>query len=90
MRRRCGVFDKTANRFVAVIADNFGGMRMFSSPGWEADRLTWTSEVQSSKGKETQHFLFEKKSPHVYVVTYEVSRVEGQWKAVDTLTCSQK
>lgn len=83
-------FDKTANHFVAVITDNFGGVRMFTSPGWEADRLTWTTETQSATGKTAQHFLIDKKSPREFAMTYETNRADGPWKPVDTITCTQK
>jgi hypothetical protein len=33
-------FDKAANRFTNFVPDNFGGVRLFNSPGEEGDTLT--------------------------------------------------
>jgi hypothetical protein len=83
-------FDKTTGRFVAVINDSFGSTRMFTSPGWQGDRLIWDGDALTPEKKPQQHFLFEKKGPHEFVVTFELSREEGGWKPIDVLTCTKK
>lgn len=82
-------FDKTTGQFVAVVNDSFGGMRIFTSPGWQENRLTWTGDTLAPE-KPKQHFLFDKKRPREFVVTFELSREEGGWRPIDVLTCTKK
>ena len=83
-------FDKTADQLQAVVNDSFGGMRIFTSPGWQKDRLVWSGNALIPEKKPQQHFLFDKKGPREFVVTFELSRDEGGWKPVDVLTCIKK
>ncbi|HEV2989536.1 MAG TPA: DUF1579 family protein [Candidatus Angelobacter sp.] len=83
-------FDKTAGRFVAVVTDNFGSVRMFTSPGWQQDRLEWTGDLLTSDKKTSQHFLFDRKGPKEFVMTFELSQEQGGWKPIDSLTCAKK
>ena len=55
-------YDKTARQFESFIHDNFGGVRLFTSPGWTGDRLVWTGDALTPDAKEVQHFIFERKS----------------------------
>lgn len=57
-----GVLTRRQASFVAVVNDSFGGMQIFTSPGWQENRLTWTGDTLASE-KPKQHFLFDKKGP---------------------------
>lgn len=83
-------FDKTTNRFVAVVTDNFGSVRMFTSLGWQQDRLEWTGDLLTSDRKANQRFLFERKGSREFVMTFELSKEHGDWLPIDTLTCAKK
>ena len=69
------------------VFDNGSGIRRFTSPGWQGDRLVWT-DAESTHGA-TDRFVFERDGPDHYRVTYAVRRGGGDWKAGDTLSCAR-
>lgn len=82
-------YDKTARRFTNFIHDNFGGVRMFDSPGWDGNALVWTGDKLASPPALNQRFLFERKSPSEFVVSWQVLKSAGEWVIGDRLTCSR-
>jgi hypothetical protein len=82
-------YDKAGKHFVNFIHDNFGGVRMFNSPGWEAETLTWTGNMLSASAAPSERFVIERKSAKEFVITWETRRPEADWKAGDRLTCKQ-
>jgi hypothetical protein len=80
-------YDRTAKHFTNFIHDNFGGVRLFNSPGWEADTLTWTGNVLSASGALSERFVIERKSGKEFVITWETRKPDADWKAGDRLTC---
>jgi len=83
-------FDKPSDRFVAVVTDNFGSVRMFTSPGWQQDRLEWTGDLLTPDKKANQRFLFERKGAREFVMTFELSKEQSDWQPIDTLICAKK
>jgi hypothetical protein len=83
-------FDKASARFVAVVTDNFGSVRMFTSPGWQQGRLEWTGDLLTSDKKMNQRFLFQRKGSKEFVMTFELRKEQGEWRPIDTLTCAKK
>lgn len=81
-------YDATAGRFVAYMYDSGGGMREFTSPGWEGDSFTWTN-VDTSAPKRDR-FVFDRGPQGAYRFTYEVSADGNTWSGVDSLTCKAK
>jgi hypothetical protein len=79
-------YDQTAKHFTNFIHDNFGGVRLFNSPGWEADTLTWTGNALAAP---SERFVVERKSAKEFVITWEVRRPQSEWAAGDRLTCKQ-
>jgi hypothetical protein len=71
-------------RFNAAIQDSFGGVRDFSSPGWNADSLVWTSAAQV----QPQQFAYTKKSNDAFEVDWRVLK-NGSYIVGDTLTCAR-
>ncbi len=82
-------FDKSANHFTNFIHDNFGGVREFSSPGWDNDTLTWTGDLLATPSATTQRFVIERKSAKEFVITWETRKAETDWTGGDRLTCKQ-
>ena len=82
-------YDKAAKHFTNFIHDNFGGVRLFDSPGWEADTLTWTGNMLSASAAPSERFVIERKSAKEFVITWETRKVGADWTAGDRLTCKQ-
>jgi hypothetical protein len=80
-------FDKAANRFTNFIHDNFGGVRLFNSSGWDGDTLTWTGDALANPPAATQRFVIESKSPKEFVISWEVRKPQADWVVGDRLTC---
>lgn len=69
--------------YVASLYDAYGGMRSFSSPGWDGDALTWT--ILPPAGV-SQQFVYTRKDANTFAVDYKVMR-NGAYAIGDTLTC---
>jgi hypothetical protein len=82
-------YDKTAKHFSNFIYDNFGGVRLFNSPGWEADTLTWTGNMLAASAAPSERFVIERKSAKEFVITWETRKPPADWNADDRLTCKQ-
>jgi hypothetical protein len=82
-------FDKEAKQFVAFIYDNFGGVRKFTSPGWEEQNLVWMGETSSSTPPSTQRFVFKRDSAEQFIVNWEVKKGTADWVVGDALTCKK-
>jgi hypothetical protein len=82
-------YDKTAKHFTNFIYDNFGGVRLFNSSGWEADTLTWTGNALAASATPSERFVIERKSTKEFVITWEVRRPPADWAPGDRLTCKQ-
>lgn len=75
----------TDGRFNAAIQDSLGGVRDFSSPGWSADSLIWTSAPQVHP---QQQFAYTKNSNNSFQVDWRVLK-NGSYVVGDTLTCTR-
>jgi Protein of unknown function (DUF1579) len=82
-------YDKAAKHFTNFIYDNFGGVRLFNSPGWEAETFTWTGNILSALATPSERFVIERKSAKEFVITWETRKVGADWNAGDGLTCKQ-
>ncbi len=82
-------YDKTTHHFTNFIHDNFGGVRMFNSPGWEADTLTWTGNALATSAPPSERFVIERKSAKEFVITWETRKTQADWTPGDRLTCKQ-
>jgi hypothetical protein len=82
-------FDKDAKQFVAFIYDNFGGVRKFTSAGWEEQKLIWMGETSAATPPLTERFVFKRDSPEQLVVNWEVKKGTADWTVGDTLACKK-
>lgn len=80
-------FDKTAKKFLNSIHDNFGGARLFDSPGWEEDMLTWTGDKLAPASDAAQRFVIERKSNAEFVISWQVRKMGADWATGDRLSC---
>ena len=82
-------YDKDAKSFVAIIHDNFGGARLFASPGWIGNALAWTGDTLLGGKKSRQRFTYKTKNLRTLLVKWEVDS-GGNWRVGDELTCSKR
>jgi hypothetical protein len=80
-------YDKNAKGFRNFIFDNFGGARLFTSPGWDGDKLVWTGDAFANTDAPAQRFIFQKSSAQEFVVSWEVRKPLADWSVGDRLTC---
>src|SRR5437016_7895665 len=72
-------------RFTARLLDSGGGDRLFTSPGWDANILTWSQE--SAEPAAAQRFVFVRKG-ETFGYHFDLLR-DGAWATVDTLDCTR-
>ena len=79
-------WDAKAGHLVATTQDSTGGIRLFRSPGWIAQSLTWTGG--SPPDSLDQRFVFEHLDDNAFRVSYSYSR-DGSWVGVDSSLCKR-
>lgn len=83
------VYSANDHHYNAAIADNFGGVRQFTSPGWDGDRLTWTDDSNVTPAMKSQRFVYERQSPSQFKLDWQTSRDGTTYLVGDTLTCKR-
>jgi len=78
-----------AKKYVAIIHDNFGGVRLFTSSGLTGASLTWTGDTLLAGKKTLQRFSYQMENSTAMNVKWEVS-VGENWRLGDELNCSKK
>jgi hypothetical protein len=74
-------------RFTLTIFDNFGGQRVFTSPGWQQSALTFETQAPRPPPARQERFVYQRLSGAGYSVEYQVLDSSGAWKMGDTLQC---
>ena len=69
-----------------VIADPFGGVREFTSPGWSGNALTWAGVATTPY---FERFVYTRLDPATLRVDWDVSKDGTVYKNGDTLTCKK-
>jgi hypothetical protein len=82
-------WDDKQKKFVMTTQDSAGGVRLFYSNGWDADKIQWDGDTINSASTPTQRFTFEKVDDRHFRVSYFVFK-NGAWARVDSSTCSQQ
>jgi len=82
-------FDKAAKHFTNFTHDNFGGVRLFNSPGWDGDTLIWTGDALTTPPTLNQRFVIERKPPKEFVISWQMRKPEADWATGDRLTCQR-
>jgi hypothetical protein len=82
-------FDKAAIHFTNLVHDNFGGVRLFNSPGWDSDTLIWTGDLLAAPAALSQRIVIERKPVWEFVIRWETRKPLADWTVGDRLTCRQ-
>jgi hypothetical protein len=82
-------FDKSSKQFRNFIYDNFGGVRMFTSGGWDAETWIWLGDALADSAHPNQRFVIARKSPKEFVITWQTHQPQGDWRTGDELACKQ-
>jgi hypothetical protein len=73
---------------VAVMEDNFGNARLFTSNGWKDGSITFARAAMLDQKISQERFRYDRQSEHSFKMTYERS-VDGQWKLGDFIVCTR-
>lgn len=82
-------FSKSKNQFTNFIYDNFGGVRMFTSSGWDGDTWIWLGDALADPANPNQRFVIARKSAKEFVITWQTHTPQNEWRTGDELTCKQ-
>jgi len=81
-------YDPAAKKYVSLGVDNMGGSVTESSPGWEADKLTFTGDGQMSGQKISFRETYTKKGDKEMVWSGEL-KMGKDWIPFGTDTCKK-
>lgn len=82
-------WDANGKQFVMTAQDNFGGVRLFHSSGWNLTQLQWDGDAIGATTAPAQRFTFERIDDHHFKVSY-FTRKADNWSRVDASTCSKQ
>jgi hypothetical protein len=82
-------WDEKGQRYVSTVQDSTGGARVFYSHGFSDSKLVWDGKALGSSDGPSERFEFVKNGPNIFTVSYSFQK-DGQWRAVDTSTCTRK
>jgi hypothetical protein len=78
--------DASTGAWMAMIFDNFGGARKFTSAGWNGHGI----ELDGAPGPRRERFTYAVESPTTFRVRYDVSADSGgTWRLGDELLCNR-
>jgi hypothetical protein len=80
--------DQPSGSLVAVMEDNFGNARLFTSNGWKDGSITFGRAAMLDQKISQERFRYDRQSEHSFKMTYERS-VDGQWKLGDFIVCTR-
>jgi len=69
-----------------MIADVTGGVRLFTSPGWIGDTLTWARDIDATH---KERFAYARLGPDTMRVDWATSSNGAAFTVGDTLTCTR-
>ena len=91
--------ERSSKKFVMMISDNFGGMRLFLSEGWSSGKIVFEksnalssalSVVAGQVPATQERFTFEQQNVHTFKMTYETSEDGRVWRMRDYLIFKKK
>jgi hypothetical protein len=82
-------WDSTQKKFVMTAQDNFGGVRVFYSSGWNSMQLQWDGDAVGSTSAPAQRFTFERVDDRHFKVSYFTLK-NNAWSRMDSSTCSKQ
>lgn len=75
------------NIYDATIADSFGGVRHFHSPGWTGDEWVWSA---ADDDKTVERFSYLQLDPATMRIDWSVAKDGINFTVGDTLTCKRE
>jgi hypothetical protein len=82
-------WDAAGKQFVMTVQDSPGGVRMFSSQGWNSKLLQWDGDTLRGASDPGQRFTFEKLDERHFTVSYFVRKPDN-WSRIDSSTCGRQ
>ena len=79
-------WDAATRQFISTIQDLTGGLRLFRSPGWTEQTLTWTGGNLPDSAD--QKFVFGRMETSKFRVSYSYKK-NDTWVPVDASVCSR-
>ena len=76
-------------KFVMIVQDSGGGVRLFHSAGWDARELQWDGDATGAASAAGQRFTFEQRDDTHFEVSYFVLK-NAAWSRVDASTCKKQ
>jgi hypothetical protein len=81
--------DNKSHELTLTIHDNFGGVRIFTSPDWRPPSITFdTSPILGHAGRK-ERFVYVQTPPGSFSFEYELETDSGQWKMGDHVDCKK-
>jgi hypothetical protein len=79
-------WDSTHKKFVMTVQDNFGGVRVFYSAGWNSTQLQWDGDAVGNASNPAQRFSFDRVDDRHFKVSYFTLK-NNAWSRMDSSTC---
>jgi hypothetical protein len=77
-------WNENTRQFVSTTQDGTGGIRLFVSPGWVGQTLTWSGG--NPPNSSDQRFVFERLGERSFRVSY-FHKKDASWFVVDSSSC---
>jgi hypothetical protein len=71
-------FDPAEKQYVALLCDNFGGVRKFISSGWTEDKLIWLGESSKTDPQSVRRFV--SRGSGLLVLSSNAMLLHSRWK----------
>lgn len=74
---------------VAVITDNFGGLRRFASDGWRDGTIVFVNDSVAAARPAAERFVYRRAAADTFNMRYERTRDGATWVLGDSLSCGR-
>jgi hypothetical protein len=81
-------WDEGSHLLILTIFDNFGGVRLFTSGGWQDSTLVFDEKSLINTPARQERFIYKRLPTSGYSVEYQVLEASEQWRMGDVLACT--
>jgi hypothetical protein len=81
--------DRITGKFISVMQDSSGSVRLFTSDGWVNNAIAFQSAQLLSPISRQERFTYTAQPAGKFKMTYEVSPDGNTWKLGDYIVCSK-
>jgi hypothetical protein len=78
-------WNNNSGKLEMSVADNFGGLRQFSAPGWDGHELVFSRSNAAGSSLTAERFVFTRETDNSFKMRYEVSKDGLEWRLGDWL-----